>query len=159
MILSNTEILGKVNSGALLIDPFDEQYLQPASYDMRIGKDAATISNTDPIIDLEKAGFLLIAPYAPAVIYAMEHLRLPLNMPDVSVGSQSIAPWHLRFGGTPGRSRVRWQTFSSNASPTHRTRNAIYTIHPHPGSHLWGYFSVFFNAFELPHRLTAGLRP
>jgi dCTP deaminase len=81
MILSNGEILEEVRSGALLIDPFDQKYLEPASYDMRVGKDAATVTKDgDPMVDLEKAGFLLVAPYAPAVIYAMEHLRLPLDI-------------------------------------------------------------------------------
>lgn len=82
-MLSNTEILGEVNSGALTIDPFDEKYLEPASYDLRIGKDAATVPKNgggDPTIDLEKAGFLVVQPYAPAIIYAMEHLKLPLDL-------------------------------------------------------------------------------
>lgn len=43
MILSNTEILGAVRSRELLIDPFDEQYLEPASYDMRVGSDARAL--------------------------------------------------------------------------------------------------------------------
>ena len=81
MILSNSQILQQVTTGRLLIDPFHEKHLEPASYDLRIGKDAATVSaSDDPMINLEQARFLMIAPYAPAILYAMEHLTLPLDL-------------------------------------------------------------------------------
>lgn len=81
MVLSNSEILKEIEAGTLLIEPFEQRYLEPASYDLRIGKDAATASRgAEPTIDLAKAGFLMIEPYAPAIIYAMEHLKLPLNL-------------------------------------------------------------------------------
>ena len=81
MILSDVEILREVESKSLTIEPFDERYLEPASYDLRVGKDAATVvKDAGPIINLEEARFLLIEPYAPAVIYSMEHLSLPLNL-------------------------------------------------------------------------------
>jgi deoxycytidine triphosphate deaminase len=82
MILSNGEILQEVKLGALLIEPFAEKYLEPATYDLRVGKDAATIPKNggEATLDLEKAGFIVIQPYAPAIICTMEHLRLPLYM-------------------------------------------------------------------------------
>ena len=81
MILSDTEISQELNRGTLKIIPFEQGMLQPASYDLRVGQDAATIpKNGDPLIDLKKEGFMLIAPYAPAVIWTMEHLTLPLNV-------------------------------------------------------------------------------
>lgn len=81
MILTDAEILSEIKAKSLVIEPFDEKYLEPASYDLRPGKDAATISkNGEIIIDLEKAGVLVLEPYAPAVVSAREHLILPLNM-------------------------------------------------------------------------------
>lgn len=81
MILSDIEIRKEIEAGHVVIKPFDEKMLEPASYDLKIGKDVATIpKNGEPRIDLEKEGFVLIQPYAPAVVWAMEHLELPLNL-------------------------------------------------------------------------------
>ena len=83
MVLSDTEILREIESKALLIDPFDPdpKYLQPASYDLRPGKSAATVqANGNPTIDLEKVGVLVLEPYSPAVVSAREHLVLPLHL-------------------------------------------------------------------------------
>jgi len=81
MPLSNVEIQGELQAGNISITPFDRAMLQPASYDMKVGKVAATIPrNGDPRIDLETEGVLVIPGYAPAVLWTMEELRLPLNM-------------------------------------------------------------------------------
>ena len=78
MLLPDNEILREVESGTLQIFPFDKKMLQPASYDLKVGKDAATIpKNGDPRIDLEEEGFFIVAPYAPAVVYALEYLKFP----------------------------------------------------------------------------------
>jgi dCTP deaminase len=77
MPLSDVEIRECMASGDLQITPFDEEMLQPASYDLKLGKNAATVpKNGDPRIDLEKEGVLMIPGYAPAVIYSNEELRL-----------------------------------------------------------------------------------
>lgn len=81
MPLSNVEILEELDAGNISITPFDRAMLQPASYDMKIGKVAATVPrNGDPRIDLENERILVIPGYAPAVIWTLEELRLPLNM-------------------------------------------------------------------------------
>jgi dCTP deaminase len=81
MVLSDTEIRKEIESRELLIDPFEEKYLEPASYDLRPGKSAATTeSEGNPTIDLEKVGVLILEPYSPAVVSAREHLRLPLHL-------------------------------------------------------------------------------
>jgi dCTP deaminase len=81
MILSDRDIRSEIQSGKLVIDPFDERLLEPATYDLRVGKDAATVpKNGEPRVNLEEEGFILIDPYAPAVVYAKEHLKLPLHL-------------------------------------------------------------------------------
>ena len=81
MILSREQILEERNRRAIEIEPFDEEMVQPASYDLKVGKDAATIpKNGEPRIDLEKERILIIPAYAPAIIWAKEHLRLPLDL-------------------------------------------------------------------------------
>src|SRR5438270_5219848 len=81
MPLSNVEIQTELEAGRVFITPYDEAMLQPASYHMEIGKVAATVpKNGDPRINLEKARVLLVPGYAPAVIWTLEELKLPLNM-------------------------------------------------------------------------------
>jgi len=59
MILSDNDILSEVKASRIGITPFEEQMVQPASYDLRIGKEAATVpTNGNPIIDLEKEGLI-----------------------------------------------------------------------------------------------------
>lgn len=81
MILPDTQILEHVKAGKIQVTPFDEKMVQPASFDMKVGKYAATIpKNGEPRIDLEKEGFVIVAPYAPAVISTMEYIKLPLDL-------------------------------------------------------------------------------
>jgi deoxycytidine triphosphate deaminase len=69
LTLSNVEIREEIKAGNIVITPFDESMLQPASYDLKIGKVAATVpKNGDPRIDLEEERVLLVPGYAPAVI-------------------------------------------------------------------------------------------
>ena len=82
MILTDTEIREGVKSKDIEIVPFDDEMLQPASYDMRVGRDAAmpSASSSSTRLNLEKERILVVAPYAPAIIYTMEHLALPLDL-------------------------------------------------------------------------------
>lgn len=81
-MLSDVEIRREVKAGHIVISPFDSEHVEPASYDLRVGKDAATVvrNGDNGIIDLEKTRVLQIAPFAPAVVWAMEHLELPRNI-------------------------------------------------------------------------------
>ena len=83
MILCDRDILREMKAKRFSIIPFDEGMLQPASYDLRVGKDAATVPKEEGgsfTMDLEKEGIIVIPPYAPAIIYTMETLSLPLNL-------------------------------------------------------------------------------
>ncbi len=82
MLLSDVEIKREVKAKHIIISPFDDKYVEPASYDLRVGKDAATIrhNGADGRIDLEKEHLLLIEPFAPAIVWALEHIELPRNI-------------------------------------------------------------------------------
>jgi dCTP deaminase len=81
MPLSDVEIRRELEARTVVISPFDPAMLQPASYDMRVGRVAATVPrNGDPRVDLNDEQTLLIPGYAPAVIFTMEEVTLPLNM-------------------------------------------------------------------------------
>jgi dCTP deaminase len=77
MPISDVQIEEALQKQEIAITVFDPDMLQPASYDLKAGKFAATVpTNGDPRINLEKEGMLLIPPYAPAVIFTMEELKL-----------------------------------------------------------------------------------
>jgi len=77
MPLSDIEIQDARRQGDISITPFDEKMLQPASYDLKVGRQAATVpKNGEPRVDLEEEGVLLIPPYAPAGVFTKEELRL-----------------------------------------------------------------------------------
>ena len=52
MLLSDVEIRDAMKKKKLIIDPFNEPNLQPASYDLRVGK-RALVSGMENEIDLE----------------------------------------------------------------------------------------------------------
>jgi len=75
--MSDVQIQEALSQGTIAITPYDPKMLQPASYDLTVGKNAATVpTNGDPRIDLEKTGVLFIPAYAPAVVWTREELRL-----------------------------------------------------------------------------------
>ena len=77
MLMSDVQIKQALDLGEIAITPFDPKMLQPASYDLRVGKNVATVpTNGDPRIDLERVGIMLIPAYAPAVVWTHEELRL-----------------------------------------------------------------------------------
>ncbi len=81
MLLSDSQITEEINSHGIEITPFDQRMLQPASYDLKIGKDVAVVpQNGNSIVNLEDNGVFVIPPYTPAVIYTMEHLKLSLHI-------------------------------------------------------------------------------
>lgn len=42
MILTDAQIREAVEAGEIVIDPFEESQLQPATYDLRVGDEGAT---------------------------------------------------------------------------------------------------------------------
>jgi deoxycytidine triphosphate deaminase len=77
MLMSDVQIQEALDLDEIAITPFDPKMLQPASYDLKVGKNVATVpTNGEPRIDLEQVGIMLIPAYAPAVIWTHEELRL-----------------------------------------------------------------------------------
>lgn len=57
------------------IEPFDEKYLEPATYDLRVGDHAAVTTAPGPI-DLREAKLLTVEPGAMAILQSLEVLKL-----------------------------------------------------------------------------------
>ncbi len=75
MILSDRQIKEAITNGDILIDPFEESQVQSATYDLRVGLQAATTS-TKRLIDIRKDGYLLLKPGDFAIITVLEKLHL-----------------------------------------------------------------------------------
>jgi dCTP deaminase len=83
MVLVDHQIRNEVKQGYLGIENFDEDCLQPASYDLRIGPLVYSPSSPTPdkaINISENGGWHRIQPYGTAVIMTYETLRLPSDM-------------------------------------------------------------------------------
>jgi len=74
-ILVDHEIIKAQRSGLIKIDPFSEEYVEPATYDLGVGE-KAVISTTSKVIDLQNSRLLVVEPGAMAMIQSLEILEL-----------------------------------------------------------------------------------
>ena len=75
MILTD-EFIAQANSeGSIKIEPFEEKQLQPASYDLRVGPEAASSSDRQKI-DLAKKGFIELSPSDFVIVLSEEIISL-----------------------------------------------------------------------------------
>jgi len=74
-ILVDHEIIKAQAGGLLEIDPFDKEFLEPATYDLGVG-DRAVISTASKVLDLTSVGYVVIEPGAMAILQTLESLRL-----------------------------------------------------------------------------------
>lgn len=92
MLLTDGEIkemLGK----EIVIEGFDEEFLQPSSYDMRIGK-RALVSHSEAEADVEKNGSVPIKPGEFALLTTHEKVKLASNV----AGHIGVKSYYTRKG-------------------------------------------------------------
>ncbi len=58
----------------ILIEPFSEKSLQPAGYDLRVGREAMVGGR---FVDVEREGKVMIPPKTHALILTLERVKLP----------------------------------------------------------------------------------
>lgn len=75
MLMTDVAIKRKIKEKELIIENFDERFLQPASYDMRLGEQAMTSSYREIINPAEK-GLLTIPPGDFALVTTHEKVSL-----------------------------------------------------------------------------------
>ena len=75
MILTNRQICEAYRTGDIVIDPFDENQVQAATYDLRVGEQGATTSSKK-IISIKDIGYLVLQPGDFGVITTHEILRV-----------------------------------------------------------------------------------
>lgn len=75
MILTNDQLIAAYKNGDVVIDPFDEEQVQAASYDLRVGEQGATTSSKR-LVNIREHGFIVLRPGDFAVVTTHEVLRL-----------------------------------------------------------------------------------
>lgn len=75
MILNDDQIKDALAKGAIVIEPCDEEQVQGASYDLGVGPQGVTASGKK-LVDIEKAGYLLLEPGDVGVVTTLEVVRL-----------------------------------------------------------------------------------
>ena len=78
MILSNNQIKETIEKGDIQISPFENSQVEPASYDLRVGK-FGTATSSKKIVDIEKQGYIPIEPGDFAIIMVFEEISLGLQ--------------------------------------------------------------------------------
>lgn len=75
MILTDNMITKAIGDGGVKIEPFDAAQIQPASYDLRVGADAA-MASTHGKVNIKEKGFLEMAPGDFAIVVTAEAISL-----------------------------------------------------------------------------------
>ncbi|MGO9095846.1 MAG: dCTP deaminase domain-containing protein [Bryobacteraceae bacterium] len=75
MMMTDEQIRAAVDAKEILLDPFDPDRVEPASYDVRIGNRAFASSSKD-IVNLSERGVLIIEPGEFAVLESRERIEL-----------------------------------------------------------------------------------
>ena len=75
MILNAQQISEAYRQEDIVINPFEEEQVQAATYDLRVGEQGATTS-TKKIINIKEMGYILLQPGDFGVITVLEEIRL-----------------------------------------------------------------------------------
>ena len=105
-VLNGNQIKKLVGEGGLIIDPFDERMIQPASYDLRLGPEIlasplgpnalgeeVTLGSSNPTYAIQTGQMV--------AVMSKEHIELPLDICSNSFGirSEFVKKGLLCFGG------------------------------------------------------------
>jgi dCTP deaminase len=75
MIVTDLQLREAYENGEIVIDPFDDTQVQPASYDLRIGEQGITTSGKK-VINLREIGYLAMEPGDVAIVTVLERIQL-----------------------------------------------------------------------------------
>jgi len=78
MILTDAMIKETVKKGIIKIDPFDLECIQPATFDLRVGKEGLTTEGREKV-DIERKGMLLLEPGDFGVVSTLEIIEMPAD--------------------------------------------------------------------------------
>lgn len=86
-VLTGPEITKEVRSGAISIDPFDFEQVNPASYDLRLGSTVRVYRDVVKFVDLPRSVF------SPSNLVNPVHVDQPIYQTD------DLTEWTINVGG------------------------------------------------------------
>lgn len=115
MVLSDTEILKRIENGSLDISPLDTSNIEPASVDLRLGRDhklvtslgdsnpvdVSSASNTPQYEELQPSP-LIVPPGEFILTTTMERVTIPRNLVATVVGRSSLGRLGISVHQTAG---------------------------------------------------------
>lgn len=75
MILTDRQIRDACEKGEITITPFEDQQVQAATYDLRVGEQGAT-TTTRKFVNVKESGYLLLQPGDFGVVTVLEEIEL-----------------------------------------------------------------------------------
>lgn len=133
MILSDGTITSLLEEGTLKVSPLCEQSIQPASIDMRLGRDYLTVEDqymssgcitlTDEIKYRKLEGdTIIIPPHSFLLATTMEYIELPDNMTAFVEGRSSVGRMGLFIQNAgwvdPGfKGEITLELYNANSLP------------------------------------------
>ena len=115
MILSDKDIKKEVKSNNLVIDPFDEECVQPSTYDVHLSNQFRVFSNHETtcidlkkkqavtkLVDVKKNGQLILHPSEFILGSTVERFEIPNNLAAKIEGKSSLGRLGLVVHATAG---------------------------------------------------------
>ena len=115
MVLSDRDILKNINEKKLIIKPFDNQSLQPSSYDLHLSSkflifenhtkeyiDVKSNEKYTKLINVNKAGFFIIHPREFTLGATVEYVKIPAHLVARIEGKSSLGRLGLVIHATAG---------------------------------------------------------
>lgn len=79
MLMTDGQVREALNKGEFLLEGFEEGYLQPSSYDMRVGS-IGLVSGRDEEVSIGKGRAYVLRPNEFGILTTFEKIKLPNNM-------------------------------------------------------------------------------
>lgn len=112
MVLSDTDIIDRIDSGSLVIEPYEEDNVEPASVDIRLGQSFKEPVKTGRIIDSRsdngqpyrefEADSIVLEPGDSYLATTMEQIRIPDDLCASAVGRSSLGRLFISIHETAG---------------------------------------------------------
>ena len=115
MVLSDIDIKKNIENKKIGIDPFDDECLQPASYDLHLSSkflifenhskeyiDVKSREQYTKLIDIKNLGFFIIHPREFTLGATIEYIKIPSNLVARIEGKSSLGRLGLVIHATAG---------------------------------------------------------
>jgi len=93
MLMIDKEIKKAINEKKIIMENFSEDYLEPTSYDMRVGN-KAVLSEVEREIDVKKEGGIIIKPGQFSILTTYENIKMPSDI----AGHIGVKSYYTRKG-------------------------------------------------------------